>query len=88
MDAKAAKDGSDETSDKGKCLLPKVFKDQNHIEEIKGIYVPFWLFDAEVGGGYPLQRDAGSDLERQVITIIPRTSYYSIRFIEAVRIGV
>lgn len=30
----------------GKRLLPKVFKDQNHINEIKGIYVPFWLFDA------------------------------------------
>lgn len=33
---------------KGKKLLPKVFKDQNHIEEIKGIYVPFWLFDVDV----------------------------------------
>lgn len=32
---------------KGKWLLPKVFKDQNHIEEIKGVYVPFWLFDAQ-----------------------------------------
>ena len=31
---------------KGKRLLPKVFKDQNHINEIKGMYVPFWLFDA------------------------------------------
>ncbi len=31
----------------GKRLLPKVFKDQNHIEEVKGIYVPFWLFGAD-----------------------------------------
>lgn len=31
----------------GKKLLPKVFKDENHIEEIKGIYVPVWLFDAD-----------------------------------------
>ena len=31
----------------GKKLLPKVFRDQNHIEEVKGIYVPFWLFDAD-----------------------------------------
>ena len=31
----------------GKKLLPKVFKDQNHIKEVKGIYVPFWLFDTE-----------------------------------------
>lgn len=32
---------------KGKRLLPKIFKDQNHLDEIKGVYVPFWLFDAE-----------------------------------------
>ncbi len=31
----------------GKRLLPKVFKSQQHIDEIRGIYVPFWLFDAE-----------------------------------------
>ncbi len=31
----------------GKKLLPKIFTKQNHIEEIKGIYVPFWLFDAD-----------------------------------------
>lgn len=30
-----------------KRLLPKTFKDENHIDEIKGIYVPFWLFDAD-----------------------------------------
>ena len=32
---------------KGKKFLPKSFSDANHIEEIKGIYVPFWLFDGE-----------------------------------------
>jgi len=31
----------------GKKLLPKVFQKQNHIEEVKGIYVPVWLFDAD-----------------------------------------
>lgn len=30
---------------KGKKLLPKVFSEQNHIDEIKGVYVPVWLFD-------------------------------------------
>ncbi len=34
----------------GKILLPKVFKDQNRIKEVKGIYVPFWLFDADADG--------------------------------------
>ena len=31
---------------KGKVLLPKIFKDQNHVKEVKGLYVPVWLFDA------------------------------------------
>lgn len=34
----------------GKILLPKVFKDENHIREIKGVYVPFWLYDAQSVG--------------------------------------
>ncbi len=32
---------------KGKILLPKVFHSGNHIDEIKGVYVPFWLFEAD-----------------------------------------
>lgn len=32
---------------KGKILLPKKFKEENHLEEVKGLYVPFWLFSAE-----------------------------------------
>lgn len=35
---------------KKKLLLPKVFSTANHIEEVKGIYVPFWLFDATAEG--------------------------------------
>lgn len=31
----------------GKTLIPKVFQSQNHIDEVKGLYVPFWLFDAD-----------------------------------------
>lgn len=31
----------------GKPLLPKVFQDQNHLDEVKGVYVPVWLFDAD-----------------------------------------
>ena len=34
----------------GKKLLPKVFKDENRIKEVKGLYVPFWLFDADADG--------------------------------------
>lgn len=32
---------------KGKLFLPKVFADENRIDQIKGIYVPFWLFDGQ-----------------------------------------
>lgn len=47
LDKKAAKAGLTKHLS-GKRLLPKIFKDQNHIDEIKGVYVPFWLFDTDV----------------------------------------
>ena len=28
-------------------FIPKIFKDKNHIDEIKGIYVPHWLFTCD-----------------------------------------
>ena len=46
LDKKAAKEGLMKHLS-GKRLLPKIFKDQNHIDEIKGVYVPFWLFDTD-----------------------------------------
>ncbi len=33
-----------------KPLLPKAFSRSNHIKEVKGVYVPFWMFDAEAEG--------------------------------------
>lgn len=60
-----------------KFLLPKVFKDENHIDEIKGIYVPFWLFDA----------DADADIRYRATRVrmwsdsrydYTETSYYSV----------
>ena len=46
LDKKAAKAKLQEHL-KGKTLLPRVFRSQNHIDEIKGVYVPFWLFDTD-----------------------------------------
>lgn len=46
LDKNAAKEGLRRHL-KGKRLLPKIFKDENHIDEIKGIYAPFWLFDSD-----------------------------------------
>ena len=33
-----------------KPLLPKLFSEQNHLEEIKGVYAPFWLYDGDTQG--------------------------------------
>lgn len=46
LDKKAAKAGF-ENHLKGKKLLPRLFKRDTHIDEIKGVYVPFWLFDTD-----------------------------------------
>ena len=47
LDKEAAKQGlRDHLA--GKRLLPKVFTSEHHLDEIKGVYVPFWLFDADV----------------------------------------
>lgn len=35
---------------KGKILLPKSFVTGNHIDEVQGVYVPFWLYGARVDG--------------------------------------
>lgn len=32
---------------KGKKLLPDLFTEENRIDSIQGVYVPFWLFDAD-----------------------------------------
>ena len=61
----------------GKKLLPKVFKDENHIDEIKGLYVPFWLFDADVDASirYRATRVNVYSDSRYNYT---RTSHYSV----------
>ena len=62
---------------KGKLLLPKVFKDQNHIEEVKGLYVPVWLFDADADADihYRASRTRSwSDSEYRYT----ETTYYSV----------
>lgn len=34
----------------GKKLLPEAFASRNYIEDVTGVYVPFWLFDSNVNG--------------------------------------
>lgn len=61
----------------GKKLLPKLFKDENHIDEIKGIYVPFWLFDAEIDADI-LYRGTKVRVWEVGDTRYTETSHYSV----------
>lgn len=63
---------------KGKKLLPKIFKDENHIDEIKGVYVPFWLFDCDTDSkvNYNAQRLRHWSDGKYDYT---ETSYYLVR---------
>lgn len=62
----------------GKPLLPKVFRDENHIDEIQGIYVPFWLFDAQADATvrYRATRVHGWSDRNYIYT---QTQYYALR---------
>ena len=76
LDKKAAKEALSKHLE-GKWLLPKVFSDENHIDEIKGIYVPYWLFDADINAniqyrGTKLRRWSDGEFE------YVETSYYSL----------
>lgn len=76
LDKKAAKQGLINHLS-NKFLLPKVFKDENHIDEVKGLYVPFWLFDADADANIRYRATrvrAWSDSKYDYT----ETSYYSI----------
>ncbi len=62
---------------KGKVLLPKTFKEENHIREIKGLYVPVWLFDADTKSAFTFRATrvrTWSDSQY----IYTRTSHYHV----------
>lgn len=61
-----------------KFLLPKVFKEENHIHQIRGVYVPFWLFDGKVDADVTYSATRVS-VRRTAKEEITTTSYYAIR---------
>lgn len=63
---------------KGKKLLPKVFSAQNHIEEVKGVYVPFWLFDGHAEGQVDF-KGTKSAVHYTSTEKIVTTSHYDIK---------
>ncbi len=76
LDKNAAKEGLKKHLMK-KRLLPKVFKDENHIDEVKGIYVPFWLFDTKADAHI---RYKGTKVHHYSDSkyLYTKTSYFSI----------
>ena len=76
LDKKSAKEAFKKHLE-GKKILPKVFKAENHLEEIKGMYVPFWLFDADVAG-YARYRGTKIRGWSDSNYIYTQTSFYSI----------
>ena len=63
---------------KGKILLPKTFAQQSTVEKLRGIYVPFWLFDSHVSGDYSFLGEIKTS-NREGDYIVTRTRQFSIR---------
>ena len=63
---------------RGKRFLPSAFSAQNHIEEIKGVYVPFWLFDANASGSGHYEA-SNSSSHRNGDYVITTTRHYDVR---------
>ena len=61
----------------GKRLLPNFFKEDNHVNGIQGVYVPFWLFDAQTQAHMrfkAIKTKAWSDANYNYV----KTDYYSV----------
>lgn len=63
---------------KGKPLLPKAFTNGNHIQEIQGVYVPFWMFDGMAEGSvdYEGQKIRFYETSTEKVTA---TEHYEVR---------
>lgn len=55
---------------KGKRLLPDSFVSGNRIEDIQGVYVPFWMYDCEVTGriNYTAEKSTKNKTDDEEIT--------------------
>ena len=62
---------------KGKKLLPKSFTDGNHLQEIKGVYVPYWLFSSSVDADMTFEC-GNSSTTREGDYEVKRTKIYHV----------
>jgi len=62
---------------RGKKLLPKAFTEGHHLEDITGIYVPYWLFDTDVDANIRYKATKVSTWEDSKYKY-KRTDYFSV----------
>lgn len=60
-----------------KLLLPSVFAQENHIREMKGVYVPFWLFDLKAEGSVTFH-GSSSTTHREGNYRVTNTKHYDL----------
>ena len=63
---------------KHKLFLPKSFKTANQIEKVRGVYVPFWLFNAKVNAECRFE-GRNSTSHRSGDYIVTETAHYDVR---------
>ena len=62
---------------KGRPLIPKDFNNEKNIEKIRGIYIPFWLFDINNTGDIEMSATT-SESWRVGDTRYTKTNYYKV----------
>jgi predicted RNA-binding Zn-ribbon protein involved in translation (DUF1610 family) len=62
---------------KGKKFLPKSFTDMSHVEDIKGVYVPFWLYNG-VTNSYMRFRATKEHSYKRGDYMITETDHYRV----------
>lgn len=62
---------------KGRPFLPKAFTLENHLQEVKGVYVPFWLFDGSADGGIHYEATR-THMHRQGDMEITQTEHFDV----------
>lgn len=62
---------------KGRPFMPKDFNSKKNIEKIKGVYIPFWLYDFKVDGELNLEADKVCTTSTANMTYI-KTDHYKL----------
>lgn len=63
---------------KGKKLLPKSFTSGNHVDQVQGVYVPYWLFNGSVDAS--MQFECGqTTVTREGDFEVSRTRLFDVR---------